>query len=169
MGKYAFGVDIGGTTVKLGLFDEEGGLLDKWEITTVKDNGGASILPDVAASILSKMKNKDIEKEDVVGVGVGAPGPIDAEGTVYRAVNLGWDVFNIPKVLSGYLDLPVKAANDANIAAFGEMWRGGGRGCQDLVAVTLGTGVGGGIIVNGSILTGSAGAGGALRLGTDIG
>lgn len=162
MGKYAFGVDVGGTTVKLGLFDADGSLLDKWEITTVKDNGGSSILPDVAASILSKMKHKDIEKEDVVGVGVGAPGPIDAEGTVYRAVNLGWDVFNIPKVLNGYLDLPVKAANDANIAAFGEMWRGGGRGCQDLVAVTLGTGVGGGIIVNGSILTGSAGAGGEI-------
>lgn len=162
MGKYAFGVDVGGTTVKMGLFDEDGSLLDKWEITTVKDNGGAGILPDVAASIQAKMKYKDIEKSDVVGVGIGAPGPIDAEGTVYGAVNLGWDVFNIPKVLNGYLDLPVKAANDANIAAFGEMWRGGGRGCQDLVAVTLGTGVGGGIIVNGSILTGSAGAGGEI-------
>lgn len=162
MSKYAFGVDIGGTTVKMGLFDEDGCVLDKWEITTVKDNHGSVILPDVAASIQAKMEEKKIDREDVAGVGVGAPGPIDEEGTVYGAVNLGWGVFNIPKVLSGYLDLPVKAANDANIAAFGEMWRGGGKGYSNLVAVTLGTGVGGGIIVNGQILTGATGAGGEI-------
>lgn len=162
MSKYAFGVDIGGTTVKLGLFDREGCVLDKWEIPTVKDNHGASILPDVAASIKAVMAEKGIDGDDVVGVGVGAPGPIDEEGTVYKAVNLGWDVFNIPKVLSGYLDLPVKAGNDANVAAYGEMWQGGGKGYSNLVAVTLGTGVGGGIIINGRILTGATGAGGEI-------
>lgn len=162
-GKYAFGVDIGGTTVKLGLFDKEGHVLDKWEIPTVKDNNGAAVLPDVAASIKNKMQEKGIEQDDIAGVGVGAPGAVDEEGTLVNgAVNIGWGVFNIPKVLGGYLDMPVKAANDANAAAFGEMWQGGGKGYNDMVAVTLGTGVGGGIIINGNILVGANGAGGEI-------
>lgn len=161
--RYAFGVDIGGTTVKLGLFDKDGCVLDKWEIPTVKDNDGASILPDVAESIRGKMQEKGIAKEDIVGIGVGAPGAVDDQGTlVGGAVNLGWGVFNIPKALGAYLDVPIKAANDANVAAFGEMWQGGGKGYDDLVAVTLGTGVGGGIIMGGRILTGSTGAGGEI-------
>lgn len=162
MKKYAFGVDVGGTTVKLGLFDQEGQVLDKWEIPTNKENGGSLILPDVAKSIQDKMQEKGIEKEAVVGVGIGAPGPVDSEGNVYKAVNLGWGVFNIPEVLGGYLGLPVKAGNDANVATFGEMWQGGGKGYSNLVAVTLGTGVGGGIIINGEILTGATGAGGEI-------
>lgn len=162
MKKYAIGVDIGGTTVKLGLFDQEGGVLEKWEIPTVKEEQGSHILPDIADSIKEKLTALGIDLADVQGVGVGAPGPIDAEGTVYKAVNLGWGVFNIPQVLGEYLDLPVKAANDANAAAFGEMWQGGGKGHADMVAVTLGTGVGGGIIVNGGILTGATGAGGEI-------
>lgn len=162
MANYAFGVDIGGTTVKMGLFDREGCVLDKWEIPTVKENNGAGILPDIAASIKAVMAEKNIEKDDVVGVGVGAPGPVDEDGVIYKAANLGWDVFNIATVLSGYLDLPVKAGNDANVAAYGEMWQGGGKGYSNLVAVTLGTGVGGGIIINGHILTGATGAGGEI-------
>lgn len=163
MSKYAFGVDIGGTTIKLGLFDKDGCVLDKWEIPTVKDNDGAAILPDVAESIRSKMNEKGIELADVAGIGVGAPGAVDDEGTVVNgAVNLGWGVFNIPKVLNGYLNVPIKAANDANVAAFGEMWQGGGKGYDNMVAVTLGTGVGGGIIVGGKILTGATGAGGEI-------
>ncbi len=162
MKKYAIGVDIGGTTVKLGLFDQEGTVLEKWEIPTVKEEQGSRILPDIAASIKEKLTSLKIALADVQGVGVGAPGPIDAEGTVYKAVNLGWGVFNIPQVLGEYLGLPVKAANDANAAAFGEMWQGGGKGHADMVAVTLGTGVGGGIIVNGEILTGATGAGGEI-------
>lgn len=162
MGKYAFGVDIGGTTVKMGLFDEEGSLLDKWEIPTDKSNEGAGILPDVADSIRDRIYEKEIDKDDVLGIGVGIPGPVNAEGTVFKAVNLGWGIFNVPKVLNGYLNIPVKAINDANAAAFGEMWRGGGKGYKDLVAVTLGTGVGGGIIVNGQIVTGRNGAGGEI-------
>lgn len=162
MSKYAFGVDVGGTTVKLGLFQKDGTILDKWEITTIKENAGARILPDVASSIQNKMRERKITKEDIAGVGIGTPGPVDKKGTVYGAVNLGWEILNIPEVLSGLLDLPVKAANDANIAAFGEMWRGGGKGYSNLVAVTLGTGVGGGIIVNGEILTGATGGGGEI-------
>lgn len=163
MKKYAFGVDIGGTTVKIGLFDKDGCVLDKWEIPTIKDNNGASVLPDVAKSIKAKMQEKGIGEDDVAGVGVGAPGAVDKEGTlVSGAVNIGWDVFNIPDVLGGYLGLPVKAANDANVAAFGEMWQGGGKGYSNLVAVTLGTGVGGGIIIDGHILIGANGAGGEI-------
>ena len=162
MKKYAVGVDIGGTTVKLGLFDREGAVLDKWEIPTVKREQGRHILPDIAASIRDKTVSAGIDSSDILGVGVGAPGPVDSEGTVYRAVNLGWDVFNISQTLGSCLDLPVKAANDANVAAFGEMWQGGGKGHDNIVAVTLGTGVGGGIIVNGSILTGATGAGGEI-------
>lgn len=163
MGNYAFGVDIGGTTVKIGLFDKEGCVLDKWEIPTVKDNEGTSILPDVAQSLLDKMKEKGIEKEDIMGIGVGAPGAVNSEGTIVGgAVNLGWKPFNIPRALSAYIDVPVKAVNDANAAAFGEMWQGGGKGYDNMVAVTLGTGVGGGIITDGCILTGAAGGGGEI-------
>ncbi|MCM1303259.1 MAG: ROK family glucokinase [Lachnospiraceae bacterium] len=163
MGKYAFGVDIGGTTVKIGLFDEAGSVLDKWEIPTVKENGGAAILPDVAHSLLDKMEEKGIRREELAGIGVGAPGAVDRKGNlVGGAVNLGWKSFNIPEALAAYIDVPIKAANDANAAAFGEMWQGGGRGYANLVAVTLGTGVGGGIIVDGNILTGATGGGGEI-------
>lgn len=162
MKKYAVGVDIGGTTVKLGLFDREGRALEKWEIPTVKEDQGSRILPDIAASIREKLSLMNIDRADIQGVGVGAPGPVDDEGTIYKAVNLGWGVFNISQTLGPRLDLPVKAANDANVAAFGEMWQGGGKGHDNIVAVTLGTGVGGGIIVNGNILTGSTGAGGEI-------
>ncbi len=163
MGKYAFGVDIGGTTVKLGLFDEAGNILDKWEIPTVKTNDGEQILPDVAASISDKMQEKKMDKAEVAGVGVGAPGAVDENGYMGGgAVNLGWKPLNVREILEGLLGLPVKANNDANVAAFGELWQGGGKGYQHMVAVTLGTGVGGGIIVNGQILTGANGAGGEI-------
>ena len=163
MSKYAFGVDIGGTTVKIGLFDREGHVLDKWEIPTNKENKGVSILPDVAQSLLAKMKEKGISEEDLAGIGVGAPGAVDEEGTlVGGAVNIGWDAFNIPEVMHAYINVPVKAANDANAAAFGEMWQGGGKGYNNMVAVTLGTGVGGGIIINGKLLSGATGAGGEI-------
>ena len=160
---YAFGVDIGGTTVKMGLFDQDANILDKWEIPTRKENGGEAILPDVAKAILSKMEEKGITADQVKGIGVGAPGAVDEEGTmVGGAVNLGWGVLNIPEILHKFIDVPVKANNDANVAALGEMWQGGGKGYSNMVAVTLGTGVGGGIIVNGKILTGATGAGGEI-------
>ena len=162
MAKYCFGVDVGGTTVKLGCFDTEGTLLEKWEITTRTANGGEAILPDVAASILDKMKEREISREDVIGVGVGAPGPIDGEGTVYNAVNLGWGTFSIKNQLQGLLNIPVEAGNDANVAALGEMWQGGGKGFSDIVMVTLGTGVGGGVILDKKIVAGKHGTGGEI-------
>ena len=160
--KYLFGVDVGGTTVKLGLFDIEGNLLDKWEIPTRKEDSGSHILEDVADSIKAKMAEKGIDHDEVMGAGIGTPGPVNEEGVVFKAVNLGWNVFNVAKTLSELLDLPVKAGNDANVAALGEMWKGGGQGYKNLVAVTLGTGVGGGIILNGKILTGSNGSAGEI-------
>ena len=160
MGKYAFGVDVGGTTVKMGLFDDKANLLEKWEIPTVKENKGSAVLPDVAESILMKMKEKGISESDVAGIGIGVSGPVDETGMlVGGAVNLGWESFYIPAALNAYIKIPVKATNDANAAAFGEMWQGGGKGYRSMVAVTLGTGVGGGIIVNGKLLTGATGAG----------
>lgn len=162
MNQYCFGVDLGGTTVKIGLFDPEGTVLEKWEIPTRKDDNGNNILPDIAAAILGKMDEMNITKEAVIGVGIGVPGPVDDEGVIYKAVNLGWGVMNINDVLGGLLQLPVKAGNDANVAALGEMWCGGGKGYNNMVLVTLGTGVGGGIIVNGKILTGATGAGGEI-------
>lgn len=165
MSKYAFGVDVGGTTVKLGLFNDEGQVLDKWEIPTVKDNGGEKVLPDIAASIKNKMQEKNITAADLVGVGIGAPGAVNADGfMVNGAVNIGWGSFDLAETLKKELDLDVtvKAGNDANVAALGEMWQGGGKGYSNLVAVTLGTGVGGGIIIDGRILTGTNGAGGEI-------
>lgn len=162
MEKYIFGVDLGGTTVKMGLFKEDASLLDKWEIPTVKDNNGEGILPDIARSIKSKIADKNIDKEDILGVGIGVPGPVDSKGVIYQAANLGWDVFNVSETLSGLVGLPVKAGNDANVAALGEMWKGGGAGYGNMVMVTLGTGVGGGIIVEGEILAGYKGSGGEI-------
>ena len=162
MSKYVFGVDIGGTTVKLGLFDVEGNVLDKWEIPTRTEDSGSKILPDIAESIRSKISERNIAFEEVVGVGAGAPGPVDSNGVIHMAVNLGWGSFSIKETLEGILGLPVMAGNDANVAALGEMWKGGGQGSSNLIAVTLGTGVGGGIITGKRVLTGATGAGGEI-------
>lgn len=163
MAEYVFGVDIGGTTVKLGLFDNSGNVLDKWEIPTRTENGGTNILPDIAQSIQDKMSEKNIDKENVAGVGVGAPGPVDGAGIIHKAVNLGWNEMNLKQELSTLLSgMRVEGGNDANVAALGEMWKGGGQGYGNLVAVTLGTGVGGGIIINGKIMTGATGSGGEI-------
>lgn len=162
MKKYVFGADIGGTTVKLGFFTVEGELLDKWEIPTRKDEGGRFILPDVAASLEAKLVERSVDKEEIAGVGIGVPGPVKDDGTVLRCVNLGWGVFNVEEEFEKIFGLPVKVGNDANMASLGEMWQGGGKGYQSIVMVTLGTGVGGGIIINGKMLSGTNGAGGEI-------
>ena len=162
MKNYVFGVDIGGTTVKLGFFKSEGTLVDKWEIPTRKDEGGKFILPDVAASLEAKLQEQGVSKDDVAGVGIGVPGPVRDDGTVLRCVNLGWGVFNVEEEFEKLFGLPAKVGNDANMASLGEMWQGGGKGFKSIVMVTLGTGVGGGIIVNGKMLSGNNGAGGEI-------
>ena len=162
MGRYVFGIDVGGTTVKCGLFDVEGNVLDKWEIITRKEEGGKYILPDVAASVLAKMEDRSINKEDVEGIGVGVPGPVNEEGQVPVAVNIGWGFMDVVKELESLTGLKVKAGNDANVAALGEMWRGAASGCKNVVLATLGTGVGGGIIIGGKVIAGAHGAGGEI-------
>lgn len=138
-------------------------VLDKWEIPTRTESSGVNILPDIATSIQSKMSEKAIAEEDVAGVGVGAPGPVDGNGIIHKAVNLGWSEMNLKKELTQLLGgMRVEGGNDANVAALGEMWKGGGQGYENLVAVTLGTGVGGGIIINGKIMTGATGSGGEI-------
>ena len=160
---YCFGIDIGGTTVKCGLFTTEGVLLEKWEIKTRTEENGKAILPDVAETILKKMEEKGIEKTEVTGVGVGVPGPVVKEREVQVAVNLHWGYTMLADDLEKLLDqIPVKVGNDANVAALGEMWKGAGEGEKDLIMVTLGTGVGGGIIIDGHAVVGAHGAGGEI-------
>ena len=157
--KYGFGIDLGGTTVKIAYFDETGTMLDKWEIPTVTANDGAQILPDIAASILSYMDAHHIDKTTILGLGIGVPGPVNGKGVVNKCINLGWGVFNISEELTRLTGFPVKAGNDANVAALGEFWKGGGQDYDNVVFVTLGTGVGGGIVVEGNLLHGAHGSG----------
>jgi len=163
MNKFYYGIDIGGTTVKMGLFDEEGSILEKWEIDTRKEESGKYILSDIADAIDKKNTEKNIDKTQVLGIGMGVPGPITEDGRVLKCANLGWGIFSVAdevRKLTGVEN--VKVGNDANVAALGEQWKGGGRGFDSIVMVTLGTGVGGGVVINGKILTGSNGAAGEI-------
>ena len=160
--KYGFGIDLGGTTVKLAYFDETGRMLHKWEIPTNTAEGGKYILPDIANAILGYLEENKIPREDILGLGMGVPGPVSRKGVVNRCINLGWGVFNIHEALSELTGFPVKAGNDANVAALGECWKGGGQGCENMVMATLGTGVGGGIVIDGKVLFGAHGSGGEI-------
>lgn len=160
MSQFYIGVDVGGTTVKMGLFSDTGELLEKWEIPTRLENQGSYILADIVDNIEEKRAERG---GNIKGIGVGIPGPVTDDGVVLKCANLGWDVFSVKNELAGLTGVGnVKVANDANVAALGEMWKGGGRGYDSIVMVTLGTGVGGGIIQQGKILTGSKGAGGEI-------
>ena len=158
--KYGFGVDLGGTTVKLACFEENGTLVDKWEIPTVTEDGGSRILPDIAASIAAYRQEKGIA--DCIGIGIGVPGPVNHRGIVNRCVNLGWGMMDIQGTLEQLTGVPVRAGNDATVAALGECWKGGGQGSSSMIMVTLGTGVGGGIVIDGKALHGVHGAGGEI-------
>lgn len=158
--RYCVGFDVGGTTVKCGLFNTAGKLLDKWEVTSRKEEDGRFILTDIAASLRGKMEEKGIGEEELQGIGLCVPGPVEKDGFVHVCVNLGWKnrypAREMQKLLGGRI--PCKVGNDANVAALGEMWVGGGKGYSNLCMVTLGTGVGGGIILNGEIIAGAHGA-----------
>ena len=160
--KYGFGIDLGGTTVKLAYFDENGKMLHKWEIPTDTSENGKNILRDIAASVEKYLAEKKIPRADIIGLGMGVPGPVSGDGVVHTCINLGWGVLNVEQALQELTGLPVKAGNDANVAALGEYWVGGGKGYKNMVMVTLGTGVGGGIIVEGKLLCGAHGAGGEI-------
>ena len=162
MDKVCFGIDIGGTAVKVGLFSTDGVLVDKWDFTTQKTGDGRDILRDAARFIKEKMNELQISEDNVLGVGVGIPGPVKDNGDVLELANLGLGHFNIEDEMRTLTGLKVKAGNDANVAALGELWMGGGKGYQNLVLATLGTGVGGGIILGGTVLAGSNGAAGEI-------
>ena len=158
--KYGFGVDLGGTSVKIAYFNEEGTLLDKWEIPTDVRQDGVNILPDIARSLQEYVNQKQLSRESLLGIGIGVPGPVDDEGVVNCCENLGWGVFNVHDALGELTGLPVKAGNDANVAALGECWKGSGKGSKNMMMVTLGTGVGGGLVADGKIVAGAHGAAG---------
>ena len=160
--RYCFGVDIGGTTVKLGLFKFDGEVIEKWEIKTRTENEGSNILPDVAATIQEHMAQHSLTKEDILGVGVGIPAPVMESGIVKATANLGWGYKEVRHELEELLEIEVQVGNDANVAALGEMWKGGGLGHRNMIMITLGTGVGGGVITNGRIMVGGHGAGGEI-------
>lgn len=160
--KYGFGVDVGGTTVKLGLFNENGDLIENRELPSRTENGGAAILPDIASAVAACAERRALADADLLGIGIGVPGPVAGDGTVNRCVNLNWGVFNLHNALGALTGLPVKAGNDANCAALGEYWRGGGVGSESALFVTLGTGIGGGVILGGRVLNGAHGVGGEI-------
>ncbi|MBR5559462.1 MAG: ROK family glucokinase [Oscillospiraceae bacterium] len=164
MKEYVIGVDVGGTTVKLGLFSTSGQLLEKWEIPTCTEQEGKKVLPDIAASIENKLKEKQISHDNVEGIGIGVPGPVDSSNVVHKCINLGWGVLNVKEEMNRLLpDIPkVAAGNDANVAALGELWQGGGQGSRSTVMMTLGTGVGGGVVLDGRIIAGHNGGAGEI-------
>ena len=165
MKEYAFGIDLGGTTAKIGLFTTSGALLEKWEVATDTSHAGEHILENLAAAVLGKMKEQSIQPEQVEGVGIGVPGPVlDSSIVPIVCANLGgWGERNVSAQLSGLLNgLKVLVGNDANVAALGEIWMGADKGAKNAVMVTLGTGVGGGVVVNGKVIDGVHGAGGEI-------
>lgn len=160
--KYCFGVDIGGTFVKLGLFTVEGELLDKWQIVTRREDQSSHILPDIAKALEDKLAEKGISKDEVAGIGFGTPGPVTADGVAVCPANLDWVNKPVAKELSELTGLPCRGGNDVNVAGLGEMWRGGARGYKNVVVVPIGTGIGAAIIVDGKVITGAKGAAGEV-------
>ena len=160
--KYCFGIDIGGTTVKLGLFTTDGEIVDKWEIKTRTENQGEAVLPDIAEALKEKLEEKKIGRDEVEGIGVGVPAPVNTEGVVQNTANLGWGYKEVKREMEELSGMRAEIGNDANVAALGEMWLGAGKGRKNIVMVTLGTGVGGGIIIDGKPLVGAHGAGGEI-------
>lgn len=159
---YGFGIDLGGTTCKLGLFQADGTLMEKWEIPTDTRENGKNVLPDIAASIEEKIRQHHISREQIIGAGIGVPGAVNSEGVVNRCINLGWGIVPVSKELSSLLGVPVYTANDANVAALGEAWKGSGNGYSSIAMITLGTGIGGGVVLDGQIINGFHGAAGEL-------
>lgn len=162
MREYGFGIDLGGTTVKLGLFKTTGELLEKWEIPTDKSEDGKNIIPDIVKAMDDKMKERGLTDNQIQGAGIGVPGAVTADGIVNRCVNVGWGIVPIEQQMTELCGFPVKAANDANIAALGEAWMGAGKDASSLVMITLGTGVGGGVVINRKIVTGFNGSAGEI-------
>ena len=160
--RYGFGIDVGGTTIKLAFLNENGTMKDKWEIPTRTEDGGKNVLPDIAASVKAYLEKEGYTRDQIIGIGIGVPGPVSDEGIVNKCINLGWGITDLHSELSKLTGMKVKGGNDANVATLGECWMGGGQGAKNMVMATLGTGVGGGIVVGGRVIAGQHGAGGEI-------
>lgn len=162
MYRYCLGIDLGGTSIKFGLFEKNGSLIEKWQIPTNKSDSGTHILKDIAGSITERLTNRNIDMEEIIGIGLGIPGPVIGNGFVSLCANLGWVNIDVTEELQKLFPIPVKfcVANDANAALMGEMWQGSGKDHQNLVMITIGTGIGGGVIINRRLVPGLFGAAG---------
>jgi glucokinase len=162
--QWIVGVDLGGTTTKIAFLTMGGEILHKWEIPTDNSEKGKNITGNIGKAIEGKLAELGEKKAKLIGIGMGAPGPVDyVNGVILNVVNLGWeDNFPLQDRLQEVTALPVAIENDANCAALGEMWKGAGTGAKDIVCVTLGTGVGGGVIVAEKIVQGVNGASGEI-------
>lgn len=159
---YAFGVDIGGTSVKLRLFSTENRLLEKWWLPSRTDGDSAAMLAEIADSLRKSMAARGLTRAKVLGAGVGVPGPVDSQGVVHGCVNLGWGRVALQSTLEALCGFTVRAENDANAAALGELWQGAAKGCDSMALLTLGTGVGGAVILGGRLLKGAHGCAGEV-------
>ncbi|AER19270.1 ROK family glucokinase [Streptococcus suis] len=164
MSKKIIGIDLGGTSVKLAILSTEGEIQEKWSIKTNILDDGSHIVPDIIDSIKHRFETHGLTKDDFLGVGMGSPGVVDSEaGTVIGAYNLNWKTLQLVKEqFESALGLPFFIDNDANVAALGEQWVGAGNNNPNVVFMTLGTGVGGGVIAAGNLIRGVKGAGGEL-------
>lgn len=164
MSKKLIGIDLGGTTVKFAILTMDGDIQQKWSIETNIVDGGSHIVPDIIDSITHKLALFQLTKDDFAGIGMGTPGTVDRnKGTVIGAYNLNWKTLQpVKEQIESALGIPFYIDNDANVAALGERWRGAGDNLDDVTFITLGTGVGGGIIAEGRLLHGAVGAAGEI-------
>ena len=153
--KYIYGIDIGGTFIKIGRFDENGKLLYKWQLPVDSSKYAERMAPYVAGAVLVDMDQQKLKEEDVVGIGIGCPGTIDENSVIHGADNLQLDRISVVKSMKRFLPMDIRMENDANCAALGEYYSGNGRKYDSMAFLTLGTGVGGGIIWNGKLLKGA--------------
>jgi len=163
MDNILLGIDIGGTTVKIGMVNDDGEIIHKWEIPTTIGDQSHLLVHHIWKSILEQVDSLSLKTTQLCGMGIGAPGFINNKtGIVHEAVNIGWKNYHLADEFKEISGLPVFVENDANVAALGENWKGGGNHAKHLIAVTLGTGVGGGIITDGAVLTGESGTAGEI-------
>ncbi|KAF1304254.1 MULTISPECIES: ROK family glucokinase [Enterococcus] len=164
MDKKIIGIDLGGTTVKFAIMTVDGDIQQKWSIETNILDDGSHIVPDIIESINHHLNLYDMKADDFLGIGMGTPGSVDREkGTVVGAYNLNWTTIQpVRQQIEEGTGIRFTLDNDANVAALGERWKGAGENNPDVVFITLGTGVGGGIIAEGKLLHGVAGCAGEV-------
>ena len=161
--KHYFGIDLGGTFIKGAIVNEDGKIVIKDKAPTEAEKGPDKVVENIAALCATLLEKSGMKKEDITAIGMGVPGMIDGkEGVVVTSNNLCWENFRIADKLTSLTGLPVKTANDANVAALGEMKFGFGGIYKSIILLTLGTGVGGGIVVDGKLIEGNKGAGAEL-------